>query len=289
LASGRFALRFCADTGSFMLILLAPDFDTSPSSYQRLAELTGLVVYDLKNRVRTGSWSLLKTLGDLAEATELANTLRGNGFHACLVDSEFAHDPQRKIVKLDALELKPDHLVLFLQGRAMDIPYQALLTIVRGEVRLGRHQPRSGSSSSSSMRALAPSAAEVAVFRETFNAGTEEAFAGADLHFHTVLWAARIDSRGFDFSLLPEPTGNLAEDLRRLTELIADRAGVRIDESIRKSSLASFAGRPPPMRSMSLPPGATHRIEEKDDFQFSAYSRLVAEAERQTKPKLAAI
>lgn len=266
-----------------MLVLLAPDFDGSPTGYQRLAQLTGLVAYDLKNKLRPGSWGLVRALGDVAQAEDLTQKLRSEGFNAVLVDPELAHDAERKIVKLDALELKADHLVLYVRGRSMEIPYQAILTIVRGEVRPGRQQPRTGTSSSSSMRALAPSAAEVAVFRETMNIGGEEAYAGADLHFHTVLWVARIDARGFDFSAISTPTGNLSTDLKRLSELIAERAHVRVDDSIRKSSVASFAGRPPPMRSMSLPPGATARSEEKDDYQFTAYSRLVAEAERRLK------
>lgn len=265
-----------------MLVLLAPEFDGSQAGYQRLSELTGLVVYDLKNKVRSGNWGLLRVLGDKDQARELADSLRLSGYKAVLVDAELAHDPARKVVQLDALELKPDHMVLYVQGRAMEIPYQALLTMVRGEVRPGRQQPRTGSTSSTSMRALAPTAAEVALFRETLHGGSENAFAGADLHFHTVLWLARIDARTFDFSMLPAASGNLALDLKALTEILAERSGVRVDDSIRKSSVASFAGRPPPMRKTSLAPGVV-RNEEKDDFQFTAYSRLVAEAERQAK------
>ena len=102
-------------------------------------------------------------------------------------------------------------------------------------------------------------------------------FLAADLHFATVLWIARIDSRVFDFGA--ERTGNVAADLAAFTNLLAGRSGVRIDRAIRTSSVASFADQPAPMRAQSWPPPSIRKAESGDP-RFDGYSRLIGEAER---------
>src|SRR6185503_988798 len=108
---------------------------------------------------------------------------------------------------------------------------------------------------SAAMRAVAPTAADIAQFRESVPSGSFDAFAAADLHFLTVLWVARIDARSFDFAALGMDSQSPAADLDQLVNLLAERANVRVDRSVRVSSLASFAARPAPMRSNSPVPG----------------------------------
>ena len=135
------------------------------------------------------------------------------------------------------------------------------------------------------MRAVTPTAGDLALFRESQS--QNDAFAGADLHFATVLWSARIDARSFDFSEFGERGETVAQDLDHFVDHVAERAGVRVDRNVRLSSVASFAARPPPMRSQSPIPGGamTPRasVVTTGDERFDGYSRLVAEAERRTR------
>jgi hypothetical protein len=268
-----------------MLVLLGPPFAGADDDYTRLSQLTGLVVYDLRTKIKPGAWGVVRVLGDAEQARDLASKLQASGFRVALVDAEIAHDPDRPIVELRALELGPDHMVLQVEDRSMSVPYKALLTIIEGEVQIGRQFGRaSGSNSSSAFRAVMPSPTDMAVFREAASNAPVAAFAAADLHFVTVNWVARIDARRFDFSILGQPGEGAADDLHRLCELLAQRSGARIDRSVRSSSVASFASRPAPMRSLSPVPSSQpgSRRDPSGDERFDAYSRFIAEAERQT-------
>lgn len=262
-----------------MLVLLGPDFDGSPESYARLSQATGLVAYDLKARVRPGAWGVVKLLGDQGAAEELAGKLVAAGFEPVLVDSAIAHDPERRIVNVSAIEFDTDHLRLRLRDRVMPVPYGALCGIVEGEVQPGRVAHPTPNPSSSSFRA--PTSAEVAQFRETYAQVPNEAYLAADLHFATVLWIARIDGRSFDFGT--ERTGNVANDLSILVERIAERMGnVRVDRSVKTSSVSSFiqqaAGSTGYSPSWPPPSGRS-----KQDQRFDPYSRVVGEAERRRR------
>ncbi|HEX3776354.1 MAG TPA: hypothetical protein VHV51_17900 [Polyangiaceae bacterium] len=259
-----------------MLVMLAPSFDGANDSYARLARATGMVAYDLKSRVKPGVWGIVRALADEAQATELTRRLRADGFPAFVVPREVAHDPARRLVTIRSLALRDDELVLYLREREMPIPFGALTCIVRGEVQLGQVPARSmtPTSSSSTFRAVVPSTADVQVFRESIPVSSFEAFTAADLHFATVLWIARIDARSFDFAALGEASESPAQDLDRLVDLLASRAGVRVDRGVRASSVVSVllqsAGR-------SIAPSSR---EAASDERFDPYSRVIGEAER---------
>jgi hypothetical protein len=269
-----------------VLIVLGPPFEGTDEQYAELAGATGLLVYDLKTKLKPGAWGVVRALADAHQAAELADRLVALGFRACVIDAHSGHDAERRIVSIKALELGNDELVIHLRERVIPVKYGALATIVRGEVRVGRPAGRAtGESSSAAMRAVAPTAADIAQFRESVSSGSYDAFAAADLHFLTVLWVGRIDARSFDFAALGMGSQSPAADLEQLVNLIADRAGIRVDRSVRVSSLASFAARPAPMRSNSPVPGgqAPARSGAAADERFDAYSRMVAEAERKTR------
>ena len=140
-------------------------------------------------------------------------------------------------------------------------------------------------SSSSALRAVAPSASDIAAFRASVSTAQFDAFAAADIHFITVPWAARIDARNFDFvPVLGEQAGAGAQALDQLVELLADRAKIRVDRGSRVSSVVSYA-RAAPLRSESQVSPSSQRAlrEAPQDVQFDGYSRLVAEAERQIR------
>ena len=61
---------------SFMLVLLGPSFAGGDAEYQRLSKVTGMVAYDLRSRVKPGSWGLVKALADETEAARLAGVRR---------------------------------------------------------------------------------------------------------------------------------------------------------------------------------------------------------------------
>jgi hypothetical protein len=117
------------------------------------------------------------------------------------------------------------------------------------------------------------------VFRESASTRLD-AFAAADLHFATVLWAARVDARHFDFSSMGGRPGGGAQDLDRLVDLIAERAGLRVDRASKVSSVASFTSGGPVRSATPAPSQAAAPRREIPD-RFDAYSRLIAEAERQ--------
>jgi hypothetical protein len=260
-----------------MLVMLAPSFDGSNEAYVRLAKATGLVAYDLRSRIKPGVWGVVKALADEVQAGELADRLRADGFPVFVVPREVAHDPNRRIVTIRALEVRADQLVLHLREREMEIPFGALACIVRGEVHLGQVPARSVTPSSSTFRAVVPSTSDVQMFRESLSASNFEAFAAADLHFATVLWAARIDARSFDFSALGTTSESPASDLDALVLELSLRSGVRVDRGMRSSSVVSVLMQSPGRVSSQAPRSSR---EGPSDERFDPYSRLIAEAER---------
>lgn len=258
-----------------MLVLLGPPFQGSDEEYARLAEATGILAYELRTKLKSNAWGVVRALGDEHQAMELATTLGREGFRVSVVDPAVGADPDRVFVPLRTLELQESTLVLHLSERSMPIPYAALVAIVRGEVQIGAAPVRGPTSSSSTFRAVVPSASELEIFRESV--GELDAYAAVDLHFATVMWAARIDVRAFDFSAFGAVNAT-AQDLDRLADRVSEHSGVRVDRASRVSSLASFttAG---PHRATTPPPGQVAARRETPE-RFDAYSRLVAEAER---------
>jgi hypothetical protein len=261
-----------------VLVLLGPGFDGSDQGYQTLARATGLVQYDLRTRVKAGTWGLVKAFGDAGQAQELASKLLAAGLPVVVVDRQVASDAERRHVPVHGLALGETSFTLKLKDREMKIPYGALTCVVEGEVQPGRAvgAAAQGSSSSGALRAVSPGSAEAPVFREA-QLTAAIGYLAADLHFATVLWIARLDSRVFDFGA--ERTGNVAVDLSNLTNQLAAKAGVRVDRSVRASSVASFAEQPASMRGMSWPP-VSLRSKDAVDGRFDAYSRVLGEAER---------
>lgn len=263
-----------------MLVLLGPPFSGTDADYARLAQVTGLVAYDLRTRLKPETWGVVRVLADPQQAGALAAALAGAGYRACVVDPMVGHDPARAIVPLRTLELLPNELTVHLRERSMTVPYSAVLALVRGEVQIGARPQSIRSSSSATFRAVVPSAADLAVFREQAVSGGFDAYAAADIHFVTVPWVARIDVRSFDFSPLGQPEGTV-QDLDRLVDVLAERTGARVDRASRISSVASFAGSAP-SRVVTPPPGAVAAPRPPTE-RFDFYSRVVAEAERRTR------
>ena len=264
---------------TLVLVLLGPAFDGSDQGYQTLARATGLVPYDLRSRLKAGTWGLVKGFGDAGQASERASKLIAAGFQVVVVDRQVTSDAERRHVPVHGLELGETSFSLKLKDREMKIPYGALTCIVEGEVQPGRAvgAAASGGASSSTLRAVAPAGAELQVFREA-HLTAPIGYLAADLHFATVLWIARLDSRVFDFG--SERTGNLAADLASLTNLLAAKAGVRVDRGVKASSVASFAEQPASLRGMSWPPASLRNKTEVGDARFDSYSRVLGEAER---------
>lgn len=273
-----------------MLVVIGPPFSGSDDEFARLAGVTGLVPYELRTKLRAGVWGVVRALGEPARAAGLAERLRGAGFRAAVLDPAVGYDPQRRFVALQALSVEGDQCTLHLRGRDIPIPLRALLTIVRGEVQPGT-RGASASSASATYRAVNPSMAELGALREQSLAPRLDAFAAADLHFGTVLWAARIDARSFRFPDLvggPESTSDgPARQLEALCDGLARLAGVRVDRGSKLSSLLSFTGRPSIARSQTPAPASVGAgrgsAPPPADDRFDAYSRLVAEAERLTQ------
>jgi hypothetical protein len=262
-----------------MLVLLGPSFDSSEASYQALARATGLVPYDLKTRLKPGAWGCLKVVGDVGQARDLGSRLVAAGFPVVLVDQAVAYDPDRRHVAVHRIELRESDFVLSLKDREMTIPYRALTCIVEGEVQPGRSTAtarvaQQGSPSSGSLRAVAPGATEMQAFRESQQVG----YLAADLHFATVLWVARIDTRVFEFG--DERRSNVAAELAALVDALAERAGVRVDRAVKTSSVAAAGEQPLNRRAASWPPLSVRLKEEAQDQRFDTYSRLIGEAER---------
>jgi hypothetical protein len=249
-----------------MLVVLSPAFDGSDRSYLKLAEATGLVPYDLRSRVKPGQWGVLKAVGDVGQAQELAAELERAGLPVVLLDREIAYDPARRHVVVSRIDCGERDFTLHLRDRQMKIPYRALVCVVEGEVQPGRVQgPERASSpsasSSSNFRAVAPTVG----------------FLAADLHFATVLWVARVDVRSFDFGAVRQRS--VAADLAALSDFLAARAGVRVDRHVRHSSLASAEQSSARHNASWPPPSLGHRTEAADQ-RFDSYSRYVGEAER---------
>ncbi|MET0792798.1 MAG: hypothetical protein ABW061_14860 [Polyangiaceae bacterium] len=261
-------------------MMLAPSFDGSSDAYARLARATGMLVYDLKSRVKPGVWGVLRALADEEQANALAARLSADGFPVFVVAREVAHDPNRRIVTLRSLELRDDQLVLYLREREMAIPFGALTCIVRGEVHTGHVPARSFTPSSSTFRAVVPSTSDVQMFRESVSASAFDAFAAADLHFATVLWAARLDARHFDFSKFGLTSESPASDLDELVDTLATRASVRVDRGVRASSVVSVLTQSANTRGNASMPPAPRSKEGASDERFDPYSRVIAEAER---------
>jgi hypothetical protein len=243
-----------------------------------------MVAYDLRSRIKPGMWGLVKALADEAEAERLAGVLRAAGFPTVVVPREVANDPQRPIVALRAVEIAEQQLTLHLRERSMAVPAAALCSIVRGEVQVGKSGGRAGAgsaSSSSTFRAVVPDPSDLQVFRESMPPASFEAFAAADLHFHSVPWVARIDARSFDFKALGIGAVSPAGALDILADRLGLLAGIRVDRAARASSITSFTQQA--ARIMTPPPSLPMSQRGKEvagDERFDPYSRVVGEAER---------
>jgi len=255
-----------------LLVLLGPSFDGTNESVQRLASATGLVAYDLRSRIKPGWWGVIRAVGDAEQARQLAARLRKDGFPVVAVDVTAAMDPERRDVRLKGARLETAELVLVVREREMQIPYAAILALVRGEMGSGLHAAlsRVARPSSSTFRAVVPSSVDLQAHRDH---GIEE-YQALDLHFHTAKWFGRVDARAFDFSFLAGATGHPLRDLDLLAEELSRRSGVRVDKGARMSSLASHALQG--QRRITPAPG---RAPEVFLDVFDGYSRLIAEAE----------
>jgi hypothetical protein len=260
-----------------MLVMLAPSFDGSNDAYGRLVKATGMLAYDLKSRLKPGVWGVVRALADREQAQELLERLLAESLPALIVPREVAHDPNRRIVTIRALELGTDQLRIHLREREMSIPFGALSCIVRGEVHTGQVPSRAVSPSSATFRAVAPSTSDVQMFRESVSVSNFEVYSAADLHFATVLWVARLDARSFDFSALGLTNESPASDLDQLVDLLSERSGVRVDRGVRASSVVSTLLQGGTARSGTL---QAVRSKESSDERFDPYSRLIGEAER---------
>ena len=270
-----------------MLVLLGPSFAGGDAEYQRLSKVTGMVAYDLRARLKPGTWGLVKALADEAEAERLSAALLAEGFPIVVVPREVATDPERPIVALRGLTIDDQGLTLQLRERAMTVPAAALSSIVRGEAQVGKAgaaRNAGGGTSSSTFRAVVPNANDLQVFRESMPSTNFEAFAAADLHFHSVTWIARIDARSFDFRALGIAAASPAGALDTLVDRLALLARVRVDRAARASSISSFTQQASKgVAPHSIPPAAPMSQRAKEvagDERFDPYSRVVGEAER---------
>lgn len=279
-----------------MLVLLGPSFAGGDADYQRLSKATGMVAYDLRARLKPGMWGMVKALADEGEAERLSSALRAEGFPVVVVPREVATDPARPIVALKALAIEGQELTLQLRERAMTVPVAALCSIVRGEAQVGKASARAAAggagSSSSTFRAVVPSASDLQVFRESMPPMSFEAFAAADLHFHSVSWVARIDARSFDFRALGIAAASPAGALDTLVDRLGLLARVRVDRAARASSISSFTQQAARAATPhSGPQSAPHSGRVRDiagDERFDPYSRVVGEAERLLAAQIAA-
>jgi hypothetical protein len=275
-----------------MLVLLGPSFAGGDADYQRLSKATGMVAYDLRARVKPGSWGLIKALADESEAQRLAGALSAEGFPIAVVPREVASDAERPIVALKALAIDGQQLTLQLRERSMTVPAAALCSIVRGEAQVGKASTSraAGGVSSSTFRAVVPNSSDLQVFRESMPPTSFEAFAAADLHFHSVTWIARIDARAFDFRALGIAAASPAGALDTLVDRLGLLAKVRVDRAARGSSIASFtqqASRGAPPHHVATPMSQRGK-EIAGDERFDPYSRVVGEAERTLAAQIAA-
>lgn len=260
-----------------MFVLLGPDFEGSDETYQRLSRATGFVAYDLRSRLRPGSWGVVKALADPAQANALAQALVDAGFRPVLVERTVAHDPERRIVPVRGIQLREREFVLALRERDMAVEFAAIACAVRGEVLPGRVAQASSASgpSSGSMR-IAAVVSEASIGREAPQS-LFEAYQALDLHFLSVPWIARLDVHalaGSAFEQSPRGLDQLADELAR-------KAGVRVDRTARTSSVVALAEQSAAPRALaSEPPSLREARREHADERFDAYSRVVGEAER---------
>ncbi|MBN1605200.1 MAG: hypothetical protein JW940_01130 [Polyangiaceae bacterium] len=285
-----------------MLVAIGPPFDATSERYELLSRVAGLVVYDLRTRLRAQGWGVVRALADAADAERLAQSLRDAGFRAVVLDSAVAQDPTRVALPLRSLLCRSDGMTLEFRDGSVSFPYESLLTIVRGELRSG-----DGHRESERLWPTGGSHGDLAVARDVSPLTAFDAVAVADLHFSSVLWIARIEVKSFDFSAFGYNNGTV-EALEALVSHLAERAGVRVDRSSRTSSLVSHvrsgtlrSSTPPPAParevagfglpstvrdepSSSRPPPSSalrHSKPPTSDPRFDGYSRLVAEAERE--------
>lgn len=270
-----------------MLVLMGPSFAASDAEFLRLSKVTGMVGYDLRARIKPGCWGLIKALADDAEAARFTGALTAENFPVVSIPREVATDPERPIVALRGLEIVEQRLTLHLRERSMEIPVAALCSIVRGEAQVGKSGPAraaANAASSSTFRAVVPDASELQVFRDSLQAGSFEAFAAADFHFHSVTWIARIDARAFDFRALGIGATSPAGALDTLADRLGLLAKVRVDRGARASSIVSFTQQAAKGgASPSMPPSMSMSQRAKEvsgDERFDPYSRVVGEAER---------
>jgi hypothetical protein len=274
-----------------MLVLLGPRYTASERELGILNAETGLAPYDLRTRLRPEAWSVIRAIADAEQAAKTAARLRERGLQSCALDSAVGQDLARRIVYLRGIDVASDHVVMRLAERTMKIPLGALLTIVRGDVHLGR-MPLSGSmqASSQSLRAASPSTSLLSsnpvpmdVFREQRAPSIQEVFVAADVHFATVPWLARIDARDCEFLGHGSDAANYAERLDRFIDDLGQVARIRVDRHLRTSSLASHTAGTQRMGTPSPSgPASTRRGFSLTDEHFDAYSRMIGEAERLT-------
>ena len=274
-----------------MLVLLGPRYAGTEREREHLVTETGLATYDLRTRLRPGAWSVVRAIADVTQASTIAAKLTERRLQSCALDSTVGQDPLRRIVYLRGIEVMADHVLLRFAERTMKIPLGALLTIVRGDVHLGRMPLGLGAhASSQSLRAantvpsvLSSNPAPSDVFREPRAPQIHEVFVAADVHFVTVPWLARIDARDCEFSGHGSDAANYAERLDRFIDDLSAAAQIRVDRHVKTSSLASHTAGSQRMATPSpTGPISTRRGAGSTDEHFDAYSRMVGEAERQT-------
>jgi hypothetical protein len=271
-----------ARRGVTVLVLIGPGFQGTSEEFGRLAQLTGLVAYDLRTKLKPGAWGLLRLLADPADAATLGAQLVAAGFPVAVVNPDVAHDPSRQFVFAERVAFEAEQLVVQVAGRTMPVPYAAVLTIVQGEVQEGASHAGTPASSQG-FRAVSPNSADIQAFRESTSGQAFSTYHAADIHFATVAWSARLDARKLDFSTVSGATGSPAQKLDRLVQELAARSKAPVDKNIRTSSVASFARRPAPMRRARTPVPSSlpaPSVASGVDTRFDAYSRIIAEAER---------
>lgn len=271
-----------------MLVLIGPRYSATSEELTLVASETGLTPYDLRMRLRPGAWSVVRAVADQEQALSVASRLASQGLQSCALNSAIGMDASRAIVYLRELVVSPSQVLLRMAEREMNVPLGALLTIVRGDVHLGRtlHAvPSTGSSSA--MRAatpisLQPSTATVSEAALDQRAGLDQdVFVAADLHFVTVPWIARIDARDCAIAGEEQRSGNYADRLDAVIDALSRMAGIRVDRDIKISNLPSHAASPQ-RQGTGNGPISTRRGHVSVDEYFDSYSRLIGEAERQT-------
>jgi hypothetical protein len=274
-----------------MLVLLTPEFSGTDVELSVVAELTGLLAYDLRTRLCLGAYSVLRAIAEPQQAQDLAVALRTRGIEAVVVDSGVGQDPVRRVVYARGIELLADGVVLRLRERQMTIAYPALLCVVRGDVHMGRTPRVARVANTSGQHRAAQGASALrgkgvsdgSGPRDSRGAVPQEVFAAADLHFVTVTWMGRIDARDFEFPASVPASDSLADRLDWLVDEIAARSGIHVDRHVRISNLASHTAGARPSGGTASLGAVSQRSAMGSDEHFDAYSRLVAEAERRRR------